>query len=110
MLKHPESYRCDVIGCRRTVRVTTVGDLERHKRSRHWQTNQKGYQCAAKQCRNRDKNGCGSTISNNTLSGCIGTKIHLTSSSGMIYLCVLTNMVNELQIHLKSYERSRNCR
>ena len=55
MLKHPEPYRCDVIGCRRTVRVTTVGDLERHKRSRHWQTNQKSYQCAAKQCRNRDK-------------------------------------------------------
>jgi hypothetical protein len=55
--KHDKPFMCDIPGCKRDGRgFTTVNDLDRHKKSVH-RINllRKSYQCASRNCRNREK-------------------------------------------------------
>jgi hypothetical protein len=57
MLKHEKPFKCEVPHCKRAgLGFTTTNDLARHQKSVHAiGLTKKSYQCAAEDCRNKDK-------------------------------------------------------
>ncbi|CAO2656646.1 Nn.00g054490.m01.CDS01 [Neocucurbitaria sp. VM-36] len=57
ILKHKKPFKCDVPNCKRAGQgFTTINDLDRHKKSVHRiGLRTKSYQCAAANCRNKEK-------------------------------------------------------